>query len=147
MLTNSAPYLVFADEDVERDAFVLGALNSGVVDWFGHLRIGLHLNYFILYTLPIPLWDRTDPLALEVAEIAAALAVQPGYTYGTDWESLSRRRKPVDLVDVRARLDAAVSLLFDIPDDLLPLIFTDSNATRSPLDLVAKHRRELEDLR
>jgi hypothetical protein len=144
LLTNSAPYLVFADDDVESQSFILGVLNSGVVDWFGHLRIGLHLNFFILYTLPVPLWDRSNPLALEVAELAAALAVEPGHKYGSDWEDLARRRKPIDAVDARARLDAAVSLLFEVPDDLLPLIYTESNTTRSPIAAVIRHRQDLQ---
>ncbi|GAC1439370.1 MAG: hypothetical protein NVSMB55_00620 [Mycobacteriales bacterium] len=144
LLTNSAPYLVFQDDDVERDAFLLGVLNSGVVDWFGHLRIGLHLNYFILYTLPVPLWDRHHPLAREVTELAAALAVQPGYSFGGAWTALSRLRGSVDASDARARLDAAVSLLYGIPDDLMPLIFPPTNSTRSPFELVCAHRRELE---
>lgn len=55
LLTNTAPYLVFWRGDLHDQAYVLGMMNSSVADWYGHLRVNLNLNYFILNSIPIPI--------------------------------------------------------------------------------------------
>lgn len=139
LLTNTAPYLVFDTDSVERDAYVLGVLNSAVVDWYGHLRIGLHLNFFILYGLPLPTWDAESPVHRRIGQLAARLGVVPGESYGGQWESLAVAADSLDEHSARLELESLVSKLFGIPDRLLSQIF-DGNPTRPSLEEILEAR-------
>ena len=133
-LTNKAPYLVFDDDDVMRQAFLLGILNSGVVDWFGHLRVNLNLNFFILYSLPVPWFRRDDMADRRISALAAGLAQNPRYDYG-DWASLGAPiTGDIGRINAKAELDALVAFRFEVPDEMLPLIFDGENPTRSNLE-------------
>lgn len=142
LLTNKAPYLVFSDDDPLPQAYLLGVLSSGVVDWYGHLRVNLNLNFFILYSLPVPPYDPTDSRVARIASLAGRLVLRSGFDYG-GWTAFG---SPIDddreRVDAIAELDAAVSLLFGIPDALLGRVFTRDNATRSSLDDVLTWRQK-----
>ena len=141
ILTNAAPFLIFDDDDIIKQAYVLGILNSGPVDWFGHLRVALNMNFFILYTLPVPLYDSTNCWQARIAHISASLALTSHGDY-EGWQQFGTQVVTESEREIlRAELDALATLAFDIPDDLLGQIFTSDNPTRSNLGTVLEWRR------
>lgn len=148
LLTNPAPYLLFPRGDETDEAYVMALMNSSVCDWYGHLFVNLHLNYFILNDLPLPVRDPADPLAGRVIALAAALAVVPGRDYGPIWPRLAADdvRDPDEAV---AELDGIASLLYGLSDEHLPLIWSDDadRKGRPGLGRVRQYRERWGSLR
>jgi len=138
IVTNKAPYLVFPHGDLRAQAFVLGMLNSSVCDWYGHLFIGLNLNYFILNGLPIPTYNPEDERCVRITRIAATLAVRDEGDYG-DWCDLALKQDNA-CDELLAELDSIASLLYGLDDADLPLIWNDNQTLRPPLDNIKKYR-------
>lgn len=138
VLTNTAPHLVFPHGDVATQAFLLGVLNSSICDWYGHLFIGLHLNYFILYGLPVPVFNASDPRCARLARLAASLAVNEEGNYG-DWRGLVLDER-TDRPDQLAELDGITSLLYGLEEGDLPLIWNDRQLLRPQQGDVRRHR-------
>jgi hypothetical protein len=136
LLTNSAPYLVFNEASVFKKAYLLGMLGSAVVDWFGHLRVNLHLNYFILYSLPIPFFEEANPMQVRVAEIAAALATDAERDWG-DWSSLANpATDSVVREDLIVELNALACSIYGLSADEIELVYGSGNATRPSLESI-----------
>ncbi|MDP9331960.1 MAG: hypothetical protein M3Q30_01420 [Actinomycetota bacterium] len=138
VLTNKAPYLMFPRGSVRSQAYVLGVLGSSLVDWFGHLRVNLNLNYFILNSIPVPV-DEGDARADRVASLAAGLALlgQSPDELG-EWVDVADHVADGDREEAIAELDAVVSLLYDVPDEALDLVW--NLPTRPPLNRVSDYR-------
>ncbi len=138
LLTNKAPYLVFADGNIHMQAYVLGVLNSGPLDWFATLRVGLNLNFFILYTLPVPRFSGT-PRQHKIAELSAGLATAPEGDFG-DWGQIS---EPIHGESARreaqAMIDSLVAQEFDLSQEEMKLIYDTGNPTRSSMQDVMKN--------
>jgi hypothetical protein len=138
LLTNKAPYLVFTKGDVTTQAYLMGMLGSSIVDWFGHLRMVLNLNYFILYAIPIPYFS-SSTAGLRIARLAASLGVAgDGDSYGA-WVELALP-DPIDRDAIVAEIDAIASLQFGLTDEELPIVWSD-NALRPELDRVREFRK------
>lgn len=116
LLTNKAPYLVFPRGSEREQAYVLGMLNSSVVDWLAHRRVVLNLNFFILNSLPIPRMV-DDVLTERFVSLAASLA-----ELDEVWPSIPRTdvRNRLDAI---AELDATAAILFGLSEDELALIW------------------------
>ncbi len=132
VLTNKAPYLVFARGDLAAQAYLLGMLSSIIVDWFGHLRMNLNLNFFIFNAIPIPKLDLKDPCSARVGELAARLAIgEPSGDY-TPWD---RFGEPIITPDARAdasaEIDALAILLFGVSEELMAPLFRNQEQRRS----------------
>lgn len=139
LLTNKAPYLVFWRGDLHDQAYVLGMMNGSVADWYGHLRVNLNLNYFILNSIPIPVREhsiREDRLI----KLAAGLALAADGEFG-NWSKLA---DPIFEDEQRAlaiaEIDAISTILYGLDDDDLPLIF--NVETRPNIDKVLEFRRK-----
>ena len=138
LLTNKAPYLVFANEDPHLQAYVLGVLNSGTTDWFATLKVGLNLNFFILYTLPVPVYKGTDR-QLRIAQLSAGLATASEGDFG-DWGTVSEPLKSEsERLEAIALIDALVSKEFELETNEMKLIFGTGNPNRSSLEDVMKN--------
>lgn len=139
LLTNAAPYLVFWRGDLRDQAYVLGTMNSSVADWYGHLRVNLHLNYFILNSIPIPIREHSKR-GNRLIELAAGLALAADGEFG-EWSTLS---DPIfdkaDRALAVTEIDAISTLLYGLEDDDLPLIF--NVETRPDIDKVLELRRK-----
>jgi hypothetical protein len=139
-LTNAAPYLTFSRGNLVTQAFVLGMLNSSPCDWFGHLFVVLNLNYFILNSLPLPMFDVDCPIHVRAAALAATLATG-GTTSGYgEWGDLILQDPPSQ-EEMIAEIDGIASILFGLADDELPLVWDGENLTRPDLAQVEAHRR------
>jgi hypothetical protein len=130
LLTNVAPYLIFENRAVIRHAYALGVLNSGVVDWFATLKVGLHLNFFILYTLPVPSFTGSER-QIRIAQLSAGLATATDGDFG-DWVEIS---DPIVESEKRSlamnEIDALVSKEFGLTEPELKAIFDQGNELRS----------------
>lgn len=142
LLTNKAPYLIFRGTPLEAQAYLLGLLSSGIVDWFGHSRIGLSLNFFIFYTIPVPTWTPDNRLMNRVAELATGLSLASPGDFG-DWVTLA---SPISLqedrTDSHAEIDGIATLLYGLDDDEVKIVFDGSNQTRSKYEMVMKYREQ-----
>ncbi len=79
LLTNTAPYLAFAQGDERSQAAALGILNSLPFDWQARRYVEIHLSLFILNSLIAP--ELTDEDYGAIADAAARLsAVDDRYT-------------------------------------------------------------------
>lgn len=142
LLTNKAPYLLFPSGDARAQAYVLGMLNCSVCDWFGHLRVVLNLNFFILNALPIPVFAPDDPKALRLARLSAALAVQGSTQELGEWRDVAAREADVP-EEANAEIDGIASLLYALDDVHLPLIWPATRTTTRPdLDAVRRYREQ-----
>ncbi len=139
LVTNKAPYLVFVRGGPAAQAYLLGMLGSSVCDWFGHLRVVLNLNFFILNALPVPVMKAGDPRVDRLVSIAASLALADMAPGCDGWEDLPH--EPItDEHAAVAELDALASLLYGVDESFLPLIWAEDHRTRPTLEEVTRYR-------
>lgn len=132
LLTNAAPYLIFGDTPVEGQAYLLGMLNAGPADWYTSLKFGLHLNYFIFYTIPIPTYTGSDR-QLRIAELAARLAINEAGDFG-DWTKFGTPFVvPGERSSAMAEVDYLACLELGITQKEAEIIFGTGNTQRSNL--------------
>ena len=125
LLTNKAPYLLFAGWDSLSQASVLAVLNSLSFDWLARRYVETNLNYFILNMLCFPPgdntpWQRLGTLAARLScvdERFAEFAAEAGVEYGPLTEA--------ERADLRAEIDALVARAYGLTADELRFIFTD----------------------
>ena len=124
-LTNSAPYLVFSGWDATFQGSILATMNSLALDWLARRYVELHLNFYVLNMLTLPLpndtpWQQIGKLAARLSCVderftgfAAAAGVECGLLTDTQRN------------DIRAEIDALVARAYDLTADELGFIFTD----------------------
>ena len=123
ILTNKAPYLIFHRGDLRAQAYVLGIMATAAIDWIGHLKVNLNLNYFILNGLPVPEHVEGDARCDRVAVLAAGLALAGDGDYG-DWTTLA---DPIVADDARqdalSELEACGAALYGLDqDDIVTIV-------------------------
>jgi hypothetical protein len=128
--TNNVTTLVFDTDDLVLQSYVMGVLNSGVIDWYGHLKINLYLNFFILYTLPVPEFSNQNKYCIRIAELARRLALVPGLEYGNWGEGVRPVVDDGERISLLAEIDALLWQYMELPKKFLPLVF-DGRSTRS----------------
>ena len=143
LLTNKAPYLIFSSDNLQVQAYVLGILNSGVIDWFGSLKIGLNLNYFILYSLPVPMYTGSNSQN-KIAQLAARLSISGDEDFG-DWANFGEAiTTPEDRQAAEAEIEHLVCEEFELNDSEIEIIFGGGNKLRVSAELIRQHRRIVE---
>jgi hypothetical protein len=130
LLTNAAPYLVMAHGDKVAEAYLLGVLNSGTVDWFATLKIGLHLNFFILYTIPVPLFTGSISQT-RIAELAARLATAGGGDFGAWADFGAPIFGDAERLEAIAEIDYLTAVEFDLSEEQLRIVHDRGNPLRS----------------
>jgi len=126
VLTNKAPFLFNKTGNLCAEAFLLGVLCSIPLDWYARQFVELSLNFFILNSLPIPVYDPASLLVQRVIQIAGRLAavddryIEWAAAVGVTTGSVADQNEKNDLV---AELDALVSLLYGLTDDQVEHIF------------------------
>ena len=131
-LTNSAPYLVFSGWVADRQASILGTMNSLAFDWLARRYVELHLNFYVVNMLCFPPpdntpWERIGRLASRLScvdERFADFAAAAGVEYGD--------LTPAQRNDMRAEIDALVAHAYDLTADELRFIFTDFTENAVP---------------
>ncbi len=131
-LTNSAPYLAFANGGGTARAASLGVLNSLPFDWQARRFVETHLNFFVLEGLVVP--DIGDHDYAEVARCAARLSCLDE-RFAAFAESTGVKVGPLD-DDERDRLkveiDARVARAWKLSDDDVSVMFDDFTADAVP---------------
>lgn len=149
VLTNKAPYLLWADGDERDEAYLLGVLCSMPLDWYARRVVEISVNFHIFNGLPVPRPDRDHPLRRRVEEIAGRLAaVDERYAtwaaaVGVEVASVKDEAEREDLI---AELDAAVALLYDLDESDLQVIygtFHEGADYSARLRVVTDHHRRL----
>jgi hypothetical protein len=130
LLTNKAPYLVVAQGDSRSEAYLLGVLNSGTVDWFGTLKIGLGLNFFILYTLPVPLFTGSISQT-RIAELAARLATASVGDFGAWADFGAPIFGEAERLRAIAEIDYLTAIEFELSEEQLQIVHDRGNPLRS----------------
>lgn len=128
--TNNVTTLVFDTDDLVLQSYVMGVLNSGVIDWYGHLKINLYLNFFILYTIPVPEFSNQNKYCIRIADLARRLALVPGLEYGNWGEGVRPVVDDGERTSLLAEIDALLWQYMELPKKFLPLVF-DGRSTRS----------------
>lgn len=126
ILLNSAPYLINLKGDPLGEAFLLGIFSSIPFDWYARRFVELHMNFFILNSLPVPMFNPEDQISLRVAGIAATLA--SGDERLGDWfvdAMPTAGSQPVNLnpKQLIAELDGLVAALYGLSHSQLVYVF------------------------
>lgn len=147
VLTNKAPYLLFARGSETHEALLLGVLSSVPLDWFAKRFVELGVNFHIFSALPVPVLDESH-VATRIIQISARLAaVDDRYRSWAD-----ALRIPVGGVSIAekdghlAELDAAVSHLYGLNEEDVIHIFETFHEGwdyTDRLDRVLEHFRRL----
>lgn len=149
VLANQAPYFLWPSGSFRDQAYVLGVLSSIPLDWYARRYVEWHLNFYVLYPLPVPSAAESDSLRRRVeviggvlaavderyAKWAAAVGVPCGGARGAD-----------EKADMIAELDAAVSLLYRLDEADVRHIFETFHVGwdyGARLDAVLAHYRRL----
>jgi hypothetical protein len=128
---NTAPSLVWPSGDERDIAYLLGVMSSVPFDWLARRRVEMHLNYFILNSLPVPRPSRDDPLWARVVELAGRLAcvddryAEFAHAVGVEIAPLTPDQRSARI----AELDAVVALLYGLERAEMEMMFEDFPAT------------------
>ncbi len=132
-LSNTAPYLVFLDDDPQAEAACLAVMNSIVFDWQARRFVEKHLNFFVLEGLRLPdiEQDTFDSLALTGAQLScpddrfADFAAATGVAV----EQLDDQERTL----LRAEIDTCVARAWGLTAAELELVFDDFTEDAVPL--------------
>jgi hypothetical protein len=137
-LTNTGPYLAFADGDERARAAALAFLNSLPFDWQARRFVETHLNFFILEGLRVPMLD--DDGYDAIATAAARLSC-PDERFADFAAATGVEAGPLDAAErdrLRAEIDARVAVAWALNAGDLETIFADFT-----LDAVPESYRQL----
>jgi hypothetical protein len=138
LLTNTAPYLAFAPGGEADQATCLAIMNSIAFDWQARKFVELHVNFFILEALSVPILDRDDFVA--IAEDAARLSC-PDLRFADFAKAFDVKPQELDNAErdrLRADVDARVARAWRLTTEDLRVMFEDFT-----LDSVSSDYRRL----
>lgn len=133
-LTNTAPYLAFADDRPSDRMTCLALMNSLPFDWQARRFVETHVNFFIFEGLRLPelsdeTYDRLAELAGRLscideryADFAASLGVEHG------------RLDPEEHERMRIEIDALVASAWELTAEELELVLSDFTSDAVPED-------------
>ena len=122
---NAAPYLLWPRGDERDQAFLLGIMSSIPFDWYARRFVETHLNYHVLYPLPVPRPAPEDPLRQDLVFASGRLAaIDDRYA---DWaDAVGVECGPLDKEE-RERLihqvDALSARLYGLNRELLEHLY------------------------
>lgn len=128
---NTAPSLLWPKGDERDQAFLLGVMSSLPFDWFARRRVELHMNFFVLNSLPVPRPPHDDPRWQRAVALAGRLAcIDDRYAaFAASVDVTSGPLDPAEKSAMIAELDAVVGHLYGLDRQELGLMFDDFPAT------------------
>lgn len=101
--------------------FLCGVLNSFVVDWMIRQKVSSTLNFFYIYSIPIPRLQKGDPWFTEIVDRAAKLIcttpefddLAQGVGLGSHHNGVTNE---VDRANLRAELDGIIAHLYQLTE-------------------------------
>jgi hypothetical protein len=132
---NAAPHLFFHKGSLEAKAYLLGCMGSSVVDWYGHTKVNLHLNFFILNSICMPVFDESNPDHLRMAHLAGHLAVA-GHDDMGEWTDnfLKIDKAPTTREKGILELEALACLIYGLDENMVRAVFDGTNPERPCAD-------------
>jgi len=73
LLSNSAGYFYRKDGPISDEAYLLGVLNSLVLDWVMRHTVEMNVNPHTIRSCPIPIVDRKSELYIHITELVCAI--------------------------------------------------------------------------
>ncbi len=112
---NKVPTIVFPGDIGEDRLFLfVGVTNSFVFDWLLRRVLSTTVNYFLLFSLPMPNIDISGTLAQRIVALTKSLSNMGNEFYTGD-----------EMGKIRAELDVAVAEAYGLSFESLKLIMTD----------------------
>ena len=112
---NKVPTIVFPNDDgANRLYFFIGVTNSFVFDWILRRIISTTVNYFLLFSIPMPDIDLSDDLAKRIISLSKELSDMRAEFYDAD-----------EMGQIRAELDIAVAKAYKLDFADLEIIMKD----------------------
>lgn len=130
---DTAPSIVWPRGDARDIAYLLGVMASLPFDWVARRRVELHLNFFILNTLPVPRLPRADARWSRVVALSGRLAaVDERYrtfaeAVGVNFGGVAEAERS----SMVSELDAVVAHAYGLDRDQLEAIFDDFPSTEA----------------
>lgn len=145
-LVNSAPFLVFIDEDRRAEAACLALMNSLAFDWQARRYVETHLNFFVLESLKLPDLDQTT---MESLATPAARLSCPDDRFAEFAEATGVECGPLDddeRTALRVEIDALVARAWNLTKDELEIVFDDFTPDAVPEDYREAVRKRFAEL-
>lgn len=112
---NKVPTIRFLGNNCEQQLFFwIGVTNSFVFDWLIRRVISTTINYFLLFSIPMPNISLDHPLAQTIISATKALSKMNGEYYTS-----------LEMQQLRAEIDVAVAKAYDVSFSELELILED----------------------
>jgi SAM-dependent methyltransferase len=115
---NKVPTLIFEDESEERMLLWLGIVNSFTFDWMLRRVVTTTVNYFLLFSLPLPAMDTRNLLAQRIITAVRKLQGSTAWPVSS-WERMWEIGK------LRTEIDACVSRAYNLTTGDLELLLAD----------------------
>jgi hypothetical protein len=144
LLTNTAPFLFFKDNEPRNLPYLLGFLSSYTVDWFVRKYVGLHVNFHIFNSIPIPIPNYDSPATKRLIELSVSLTSRNVEL--RDWAKLYLTQTIAihdsESMNFICELEALVALAFNLTEVEITTIFDTFHKTTDYTELrneVLKH--------
>jgi hypothetical protein len=109
-----------------QQVFLCAVLNSFALDWLVRAKVTSHLNFFVVYQLPVPRLTERDAQFKEVADRAARLTCT-----SAEFDNLARQlglskhdADSADRIRLRAELDGIIANLYGLTEEEFAYILT-----------------------
>lgn len=124
-IQNTAPYVLWPSGDERDQAFLLGVICSISLDWYSRRFVEIHLNFFILNSLPIPRPPRSSPLWQRTVALAGRLAApDKRFAHWAKAVGVAHGKlHPDEKQDMIHELDAVVAHLYGLSERQVRVIF------------------------
>jgi hypothetical protein len=125
-MTEAGQLIVRVQGDAKAEAFLLGVLSSIPFDWAARKWVELNFNFFIMQSMPMPIYVKASNVCARVVSIAGALAAVDE-RYGAWAEEVGVEVGSISSIDFRtdlvAELDALVSILYGLSTEQVERVF------------------------
>ena len=124
--TEGCQVVLRADASAAAEAFLLGVLSSIPFDWAARRWVEINFNFYVMKSLPVPVYEPGTLLADRAVHVAGSLAAVDGRY--REWaaeigvEVGTAKEEPVKS-DLIAELDALVSLLYGLTEEQVRHLF------------------------
>ncbi len=124
--TEGCQVILRADADAAAEAFLLGVLSSIPFDWAARRWVEINFNFYVMKSLPVPVYEPGTSLADRAVHVAGSLAAVDGryreWAAEVGVEVGTAKDEPVKS-DLIAELDALVSLLYGLTEEQVRHVF------------------------
>ena len=122
---HNAPVVHIAPSQLKNTIYLVGIFSSIIADWYIRLFVEAHVQFYILYSLPVPFYDDKSELGVRATILSAELSFQDSVF--DQWANeIGFECRTVDYGDKQDKiheLDAVVAHLYGLSEPQLVHIF------------------------